>query len=194
MKPMIAAAVLGALAGQVNAGGIAEPVTEAPVAAAPVEAPVFDWTGFYAGISIGSGTLSDDGGATDTGTGLTGVQIGYLRQFGSFVVGGEAAHVRGSYDDNPVPDWSSTRLKLIGGYAAGRFLPYAFVGVSRFTAEPASVSDTMMIYGLGARYAFGQSGRVRVGLEYLVEDKDDFAGFPDDLRNREVSLRLEYRF
>ncbi|MFN4194119.1 MAG: hypothetical protein ACK4FR_14400, partial [Tabrizicola sp.] len=83
----------------------------------------------------------------------------------------------------------------IGGYDAGRFLPYAFVGMTRYDVNQATpFSDTMANYGIGARLALGQGGKFVAGLEYLVENKDNFDGTGFRLENREVALRLDYRF
>lgn len=52
----------------------------------------------------------------------------------------------------------------------------------------------MTIYGLGARYALGASGKYILGLEYLVENKDNFDGTGNDLENSDLSLRLDFSF
>lgn len=193
MKIAIAAALVLA-AGAAQAGGPVV-VAEDPVVAAPAAAgtPDFDWTGFYVGVSATSGTLND--GTSDFGSSGFGLQAGYLRDLGGFVLGGELAVAKGDYgDDAPAADWDAARLKLIGGYGAGRVLPYAFVGMTRYDVnQTPAYSDTLMNYGLGARVALGAAGKVVVGLEYLVEKKD---GFDDafDFDNREVALRIDYRF
>ncbi len=151
-----------------------------------------DWTGFYIGLSAFQGTYSNDGGASDLGdTDGFGIQAGYLRDFGSFVLGGEVAQVWGNYE-NSDDDWDATRLKLIGGYDAGRFLPYVFAGVADYNIDGGE-SDTVSLYGIGARYAV--SPRFVAGLEYLVQKKDNFEGVADfDLEDADLSLRLDYRF
>ncbi|HOZ33652.1 MAG TPA: outer membrane beta-barrel protein [Tabrizicola sp.] len=175
------------------AGGLVPPVEDPPVEIAADPAPSFSWTGFYAGISAISGDFSD--GSADLSTGGFGVQLGYLRDLGALVVGGELAYSKGDYGSGaPGSDWNATRLKLIGGYDAGRFLPYVFVGMTSYDVNQSSpFSDTMANYGLGARYALGASGKVVVGLEYLVESKTNFDN-NFDLDNREIALRLDYRF
>lgn len=194
MKSIAMIAALAGLASPAVAGGIAEPVVEAPVEVAAAPAPGMDWTGFYAGVSVTSGTGSDDGGATEDDTQGFGVQVGYLRDLGTFVVGGELAFATGDFDDFPETDLDSTRVKLIGGYDAGRFLPYGFVGLSNFSVSGPGVdlSDTATIYGVGAKFAV--SPRFTAGLEYLVETKDEFDDTSFDAEIREVSLRLDYRF
>lgn len=193
MKSCLFLAAVCGLAAPAFAGGpIETPVEAVPVAEA-LE-PGFDWTGFYVGLSYGNGSASDDGGVTDTGTDPRGFQAGYLRDLGTFVAGGELAHVQGGFDDFPTQEWASTRLKLIGGFDAGRILPYGFVGLARFDLDDGAQTDRTTIYGLGARYAAGPAGRLVVGLEYLIEKKDDFNDGTFDLDNNDLSLRLDYRF
>lgn len=186
---------LCAVAGQALAGGpvvpAADPVVVAPVAAT---APGYDWTGFYGGLSVISGSVN--GGGPDIDTSGFGAQVGYLRDLGRVVIGGELAYSKADLDDVPNSSITSTRLKLIGGYDAGRFLPYAFVGLSemKISDEGVSLSDNGTNYGIGARFALGAQGRWVAGLEYTVEKKDGFAGTAANVENREFALRLDYRF
>lgn len=123
------------------------------------------------------------------------MQFGYLRDLGTFVVGDELAYAAGDYDAFPLQDWDSTRLKLIGGYDAGRLLPYGFIGLSKCDAnQGVPFSDTVTLCGLGARYVLGATGKFVAGFEYLVENKDSFDGAGFDMENSEASLRLDYRF
>ncbi|MGL4238857.1 outer membrane protein [Tabrizicola sp.] len=191
MKNCAMTIVLCALAGPVIAGGPVIVDPEPPVVVATA-APDFDWTGFYAGLSVTSGSVSD---GDDFDTSGFGAQVGYLRDFGTFVVGGELAFSAADLDDAPT-SIDATRLKLIGGYGSGRFMPYAFVGLSdiKISGGGASISDTATNFGLGARYAFGTDGRFVAGLEYIVEDKNNFDNSGFDLDRDEFSLRFDYRF
>jgi hypothetical protein len=152
-----------------------------------------DWTGFYGGVSYANGTFSDDGGANDVDVDALGLQVGYLQDLGTFVWGGELAYLSGDYGDTfPDNDWNSTRLKLIGGYDAGRILPYGFVGISSYEIGGISeFSDSVGIYGIGATYAVTQ--QILVGLEYTVENKDGYDN-SFDMENSDVALRLNYKF
>ena len=178
------------------AGGMEATPVEPVVVAAAAPAPSFSWTGFYAGVSATSGDFND-GDPTDLGTSGFGIQAGYLRDLGTVVIGGELSYSAGDYGDaEPESDWEASRLKLIGGFGAGRFLPYVFVGLTSYDInQPTSTSfsDTMTNYGIGGRYAFGATGRFVAGVEYLVESKDEFDD-TFDLDNKEVALRLDYRF
>lgn len=192
MRKLSLVVVACGLAGQALAGGMTEPAPEAPVAPAVQPAPSFDWSGFYAGLSVTDGSVSD---GEDFNTSGFGVQAGYLYDLGTFVVGGELAYSNADIEDE-VSDITATRLKLLGGYDAGRFLPYAFVGLSDVEVSDGatSISDTVTNYGLGGRFAFGADGRFVAGLEYIVEDKNNFADSGFDLDRDEISLRLDYRF
>lgn len=185
----VAAVVLSA--GVAQAGGPVVVADEPEIVAPAAPAADMDWTGFYVGLSAISGSFDDSTTSTDTqGYGL---QLGYLRDIGRFVYGGELAYASGDYDAFPTSDWTSTRLKLIGGFDAGRLLPYGFVGVSNYDISgPASFSDTVTIYGLGAKFAV--TPKIALGLEYLVENKDDFDGTGADVESSELALRLDYRF
>lgn len=156
-----------------------------------------DWTGFYLGLSAVSGSflLSP---AWGDGTGGYGLHAGYLRDFGSFVLGGELAYATGNYDFfYDEGDWTSTRLKLIGGYDVGPALAYGFLGASRHETDAAvlggtSRSDTMILYGLGTKLEV--SPKVAVGMEYFVETNNDFDNSGFELENNGLSLSVDYRF
>jgi outer membrane immunogenic protein len=195
MKYFAYAAMVGVLASPVMAGGPVVVMEEAPVAVAvAMPTPGFDWTGFYLGASIGRGSVGD--GNTKVDSDLLGVQGGYLYDMGALVVGGELAYVTGSLDSVPDADVDATRLKLIAGYGATRFMPYVFVGAADTNVEGGgtSFSDTTTLYGLGGRYAMGANGQHVVGLEWLAEDEDNFDNSGTDIKNREVSLRYDFRF
>jgi outer membrane immunogenic protein len=193
MKKYLVSAAVAAFAGPVAAGGpVAVPV-EDPVVVATV-APSFDWTGFYAGLHYGQGDLSAAGEADSD---FYGVQAGYLRDFGAFVAGGELSYSSGEIEGGgATADIDTTRLKLIGGYDAGRFLPYLFIGVAdlELSAGGTSLSDTMTGYGLGGKFALGANGQHVLGLEYLTEEADNFADSGTTLENDEITFSYNFRF
>jgi outer membrane immunogenic protein len=171
--------------------GITQPAVELPVAVAAPASPSFSWTGFCAGVSATSVTASD--GEDDYDTSGFGAQVGYLHDLRSFGAGGELAYSDADLNISLFPaSITATRLKLIGGYDAGRFLPYVFVGSSRLTA-PGDRSDLTTNYGLGGRVALGAEGWFVAGLDYIVEDKGNGDG-EFDLDRQEVSLRINDRF
>lgn len=191
MKLLSAVIFLGSAALPALAGGPAEPPVEPmPVAGAPAAGA--DWTGFYVGLAVSRGTFFDNASVPEGGTDGIGVHAGYLHDLGRVVVGGELSYASGSYEQFANNDWDATRLKLIAGFDAGRILPYAFVGQSQYNLNGASnFSDTVTVYGLGAQVQATE--RITVGLEYMVENKDDFDN-NFDLENQELALKLGYRF
>ena len=153
-----------------------------------------DWTGFYAGASVAAGRFSDGDDQDAAKTSGFGVHAGYLCDTGTFVVGGELGYSAGDYGNTfPEADWESTRLKLIGGYDGGRYLPYALLGVSRYDInQPGSpFSDNVTIFGVGVRYSM--TDKLIAGLEYVVQSKDDFDN-NFDMESGDLSLRIDYRF
>jgi opacity protein-like surface antigen len=170
------------------AGGLTPTPTESVVVdPAPYIAPSADWTGFYLGASVNGGRL--DNGVETIDTRGFGVHAGYLRDFGSFVGGGELAYAKGESSDTD-DEFDAVRLKGIAGYDAGNFLPYVTLGMSRLSDDASS--DTAMAYGVGAKYAFNPNWTA--GLEYLVEQKDNFDDTGFDVENRELALRVDYSF
>lgn len=190
MKDFVLAAGFCIAAGQVAAQGLETTASD------------ISWTGYHIGLAVTSGdaTLSDGSDSEEYGTQGLGLQFGFLRDTGAFVLGGEFAYVGADFDEVSALSLNSARLKAIGGYDAGRFLPYAFVGLSNVEASvettliEAGVNETTANYGLGGRVALGPEGRVVAGLEYLVEEVDDFAGSGIDIDNNDLSLRLDFRY
>ncbi|MCP8940102.1 porin family protein [Alsobacter sp. SYSU M60028] len=129
------------------------PARTAPIAPAPVMAPMYNWTGFYvganAGYAWGSGDLTFiNFPTTELGSGMSldndgftaGVQVGYNYQINQFVLGVEADAnwVEGSdkrtvlgptltaYGTSKVEWLSTIRARL--GFAVNNFLIYGTGG------------------------------------------------------------------
>lgn len=181
------------LSGPALAGGPVAVQPEPEPTPAPVAAPDFDWTGLYVGAFAGNGEF---GYGSPSDYAHFGIHAGYLRDFGTLVVGGELAYMQGEQDSLGDLAFTSTRLKVIGGLSMGRFMPYGFAGVSNFGADygPVTFTDSFTIYGLGGRFALGANGRHVIGIEYLVEKTDDFNGFGSEADNSEISVRYDFRF
>lgn len=145
MKSVILSAVaaLTLSSTAVLAGGLADPVVEAPIAVPAVD---LSWTGFYAGLSANTDDELDNG--------EVGVFGGYRYDLGNVVVGGELNVVDGN------DTYYSAEAQL--GYDAGRFLPYASVGY--FDAG----SNDGEVYGIGLDYSFDNS--VLVGVKYTNDE------------------------
>ncbi len=194
---------------------------KAPVAKAVAVAPVFNWTGWYAGLHAGYGwgnvTISDLEENNKMRGWLAGGQLGYNVQTGSWVWGAEvdgawtgievtdrtcdSCAIEGHVRINSVftarlrtgPTLGNTLYYLTGGFAIGK-LTYI-----DFDVGPGAVSHwhTGYTVGLGVEHAFapGWSGR----LEYLYVDLGDRTypqGTPDvvDPRTHIVRAAVNYRF
>lgn len=161
-------------------------VTGQPVRAQSV--PDGDWGGFYIGAQIGTSELSDDTDIDRTISG--GVHLGYLYDFGQIVLGGELSYDDQSGFDGPFAcnNVSATALHLRGGYDAGRFLPYAKVGVANVDIGGCSTgSDIVTSLGLGIDYQLSE--RFRLGLEYTHRNEDNFDGGGFRYNDETIQLR-----
>ncbi len=184
------------------AGGLGEPAP-APVLAAPVavSAPAFDWSGAYAGLTLG---FSQADGST-TGTvpvasrteydldgSLVGFHLGYLWQTGTLIYGVEADVERwslsgndggaGGVTDGFEADWLASVRGRVGA-AAGRTLFYGTLGLQaaqldivQASTAPAATGSTGFAAtgwtaGLGLEHVM--SDRATIGLEYR------YMAFPD---------------
>lgn len=162
MKTVFAAAVATLMATSVMAGGLSDIRPEPR----PVAFAVQDWTGAYAGVSVGRAftNAGDDN--------FVGAFAGYRHDFGAYVLGAEA-----DYRDNRngVKAYS---LKTQAGYDAGAFLPYATLGVQKVENLKSEA-----VYGLGIDYKI--TDRYTVGAEWLKNH---------DTKADQVTVKAAYRF
>ncbi|WP_255571886.1 outer membrane protein [Celeribacter sp. PS-C1] len=183
-----------ALTAPAFAGGYSEPVIEQPtIAPAPVM-PVSgsDWTGGYAGATLGYGWGDD---ALDDADDMTyGVFGGYNYDFGQFVLGGELEYLGSEIENDTANLDDMTRLKLRAGYDAGPALIYGVVGAAYANADIAgsSYSDTGYTYGVGVDYAVTDS--INVGAEVLQNEFDEFDNSGTDLSATTVGARVSFKF
>lgn len=192
----VALTVAASLAASASfAGGYVAPVVET----APVVAPVVpvevgpDWSGFYAGLQYGQGNgeLSDNLGESDYDA--YGLHAGYLFDFGQVIAGAELDYNKVDLDEND-GDGDLWRLRGRVGYDAGRFQPYATLGVARVSSDrdAGDISETGITYGLGAEYLV--TDNFSVGAEYSRSDFSDVLADGIDLDTDLVQVRASYRF
>ena len=192
------AAALTLTAGASLAGGMDAPeITPAPVQPTPVPVSMGgDWTGFYAGGSLG---YADVTGSTTLGDDVNGVTYGafagYDYDLGNFVLGGEIEISGFDVTDESISlDVDSvTRLKVRAGYDAGAFLPYATAGYAMLSTSGAiDDSDDGYFYGLGVDYKLRDN--IRIGGEVLQHEFDDYAGSGIDVDATTISARMAFEF
>ena len=118
----------------------------------------YNWSGFYVGAHGGWG-FGD--GAFEDGF-VVGGQLGVNWQFNSFVLGAEG--------DGSFTDWDATdavgTVRLRGGFALDRFMPYATGGAAFRDFE-----DVGWVAGGGVEFAL--TDNVSAGVEYLHYDFDE---------------------
>jgi len=193
---LLALAGVGLLAptgmiGPVSAADMGRPVYRAPP---PVYyPPIYNWTGFYAGVNGGYGWGSTDwsalGSSFDVKGGLFGGQVGYNWQFGQFVYGVEAdldwTDIRGNSLVNGAVGCAanvcSTRNDFLStargrvGYAVDRWMPYLTGGLAvgnirTSTPFTTGVDQTNAGWTIGAGLEFALVANWTAKIEYLYVD------------------------
>lgn len=158
-----------------------------------------DWTGGYAGASLGYATgdaKSANASGDLSGYGGT-VFAGYQRDFGSFVLGGELEYLVGNVsDDSGSFEFdNATRAKVRLGYDAGRALVYGLVGGAYSSAKFADRDIDAASYLFGAGVDYRVTPRITVGGEVIADRFDDFNDKTiDEASTNTVTLRAAYNF
>ena len=182
------------------AGGPATPAVEPRIVApAPVAqlAPPGDWTGFYTGLSLGGGNTYGSAPGSHANMGIAGVNLGYRRDLGPVVVGGELSFDKdninvGNGSGNQIN--STTALKLIVGKNLGKTLVYGTAGVAQADANVGGVSGTDMGYtvGIGADYALNQQWTI--GGELAAARYNNFKSTGFNLNDTTLKVKIGFRF
>lgn len=209
------AALACGVAAPALAGGFAQPVvtpvvTPPPVVVPTMMAPSGEWTGGFAGVQLSFADVSIDefdGTETDLeGDGeLFGLNAGYNRDFGRFVLGGEIQYDRGSVEVAEgtllsLDVESVFRAGVRAGYDAGRFMPYVTGGYAGATADLEFGDDADLTggyYGIGVDYKLREN--IVLGAQILQHDFDEIdidgvGEFDTEVDVRTIGLRATYNF
>lgn len=199
MKTLLAASAI-ALAATTSAMA-SGPVAPPPPPVVVTVTPSYDWSGFYAGIGLGthSGDMYDIGGPYEV-TGSSGVAFaGYRRNFGAYVLGGELSTTfMTSAQQIGFPTWQFSRmtdLRVTAGRGMGRVLPYVAVGYTN-TGFVAGPFGTHNYNGWNAGFGLDMmmSDHFFVGAEYIWRSLESTttAGWTGDFGT--LQLRGGWRF
>lgn len=152
-----------------------------------------DWSGFYAGASIGMLEVDTSVAGVKENDTAYGIHAGYRHDAGKWVVGGELEH--DWTDIELVPGTISVdrvmRLKATVGYDLGPALVYAVAGTANVDVDGLG-DDWGGFYGLGAAYAV--SDRANVSLELLEHNFSDIGGSGIDADAWSAGLRASWKF
>jgi outer membrane immunogenic protein len=182
-----ALAVLSAV-GAANAADLAR--RQVPMKAPMYTAPVYNWTGFYAGINgggvWGTSNWSNALGASsfNANGALIGGTAGYNWQMGSAVFGVEGdidwSSIKGSGPTTCVVGGCETKNNWLGtfrgrlGYAFDRVLPYVTGGLAvgdiKANTALGSASETRAGWTAGAGVEAAITGPLTAKIEYLYAD------------------------
>jgi outer membrane immunogenic protein len=186
---------------------------------APIVAPVYNWTGFYAGLHAGA--VFGDAKVTNPGIGsetfrntgfIGGAHAGYNQQFDNNIVIGLEGDIDYSslsksknFDtgsDKFKSDWQGS-IRARAGYAMDQFLPYVTAGVAfgdeqlkSFDSTVGGFSSSKTVVGWtaggGLEYAIDPNWIVRGEVRYTDFGKQNFnfAGDRIKVRFDEVTTEL----
>jgi outer membrane immunogenic protein len=146
-------------------------------------APVYSWTGFYAGLNAGYGwgtasssnTLFGPGPSARASGGLVGGQLGYNWQTGAVVLGLETdldwSNVKASSSAGTCTGvvcttqntWLGTTRARVG-YAFDRWLPFLTAGVGYGNVKASDVPAAFVFNGTDTKAGFAGGGGVEAAL------------------------------
>jgi outer membrane immunogenic protein len=196
--------IAGLVAGSAMA---ADAVDEVPAAPAAEIAPVFTWTGFYAGLGGGPTWANGDFDvfSEDMNGGLITGFVGYNWQLDNNFVFGIEGDVSYNWDKADVGPFEvgletagSVRARL--GYAIDRALIYGAAGWTGAQAHidgPAGDdSDTLSGWTIGAGVDYAFTKNVFGRLEYRYNDygSADLLGLDGDIDQHVVMIGVGYKF
>jgi len=192
-RVLLSGVAMAALVGSAAAADIPRRVEQPAKAPATYVAPIYNWSGFYAGINGGWGggdaeiTGTPGPGSFDVSGGLVGGTLGYNWQIGQAVFGLETdlnwsgidgTAACGALTCGVSNNWLGTARGRLG-YAIDRVMPYvtgglAFGEVEATATGLAGASSTQTGWTVGGGLEFALAAPWTAKLEYLYVDLGDF--------------------
>ena len=124
--------------------------------------------------------------------------LGYNLQVRRLVFGGELEYAKTMVESDFVSDAdiASTRLKARLGFDAGRFMPYAFAGLTYMDVEDrdTGLEESGPLYNAGAGIDYAVNDRLRLGVEYIEDWTHDGSDTSVNLGASSVALRVSLAF
>jgi len=201
MKRLMSIALAAGLAAPAAFAGGIQPPLEEPRVFAPVAPPPasFNWTGPYAGVTLGVGRASSSGGGSETGVG-GGLHLGYNMDMGNWVAGGEVDVAPSAFtrlDFGGLELREALRLKLRAGPklgATGNTFAFGTVGAAhvRTSGAGGSNSDNGWLAGVGVSHAFTDT--MFVTGELLHHRFRNVAGTTNNVNANTASVGVSFRF
>lgn len=154
-----------------------------------------DWTGPYAGIEFGL-SIADMSSGDDGRGSAYGLQAGYRKDFGTFILGGEAQYdwtqLEIGEDEGSVD--SLGRLKLDAGYNVGSWMFYGSFGATHATAEldGEDYDEWGWLAGVGADYLV--TDRTAIGVEVQHHGFGELGDTGRDFDATTVEAGITFRF
>lgn len=193
------------MGGPALSADILRPSEDAFISAPEVEEERFGWTGIYAGIGAGYAWLEDVDYAPPPGfpsplydqgeDWVYGAHVGYLHQFGNFVVGAEAEAMKldityEGFDFITIED--SLALRARAGIAWDRFLFTGSAGMAYARTNYMDLKDWGWTFGAGVDYAM--TDNITAGVHYTHYRFSEFDGTMIDATIDLVTARVGYKF
>ncbi len=151
-----------------------------------------DWTGFYAGASLGNLEVDPSAAGVKEDDTSYGVHAGYRSDMGQWVLGGEFEHDWTDVELSPAVSADRVmRLKATAGYDFGQSLVYLVGGAAEVDIDGLG-SEWGGFFGFGAAYSVNP--QTIIGLEFLEHNFSDIDGSGIDADAWSVSLRASWKF
>ncbi len=155
-----------------------------------------DWTGSYAGAALGFGGVNAPGGNDDAKGTYIALDLGYRRDFGMVVLGGEISLTKNDLgvDGNSDQINSSSAAQVMLGADLGQTLIYVSSGIARANASVSGSTGVGTGYTIGLGADFMLNDKYTVGGELVSSKYNDFRNSGVALEDTSIGMKAGIRF